>query len=78
MCVCVCVRVCVRVCLYIYIYIYIYIYKICVTFELNIKNYIIIQRGISLKQYYFKSYESLTDCYKQKVKKVYTNRIITR
>ena len=33
-----------------------------------------------LKQYYFESYESSTDCYKQKVEKsiLYTHRIIIR
>ena len=47
-------------------------------FFINVKDILIIQRDISLNQWYFESYESSTDSYKKDCKKVYTNWINTR
>ena len=56
--------------MYIYIYIYIYILILsafCIDCN-ECQIYILtIQQDISSKQWYFESYESSTDCYKQKV-----------
>ena len=51
-----------------YIYIYIYIYIYLSAFCINTK-YVYMNQGdiFFLNQWYFKSYESSTDCYKQKV-----------
>ena len=54
--------------IHVYVYVHVYIFILTLSaFCINVKFILIIQGDIFLNQWYFESYESSTDCYKQKV-----------